>query len=413
VRFNDLFTRVAFVLRLAVVTSYFPIRDQPHRGHSAYQTLRQLQRWLEIEVFCPFSAYPSWFMPRNFLYVRPDPGYSPTDMTVHYIEYPALPLLSRPVNGTVSSRYLLPYLKRFKPNAILNYCIYPEGYAAISAAKKLRIPVILGAIGSDVNRIPDRLTGQLTRKALREAALVLTVSQHLRDQVIRLGAASDRTRVVKNGCDSSLFHLSDRTDARVELKLDPNTLLIVFVGSIVPAKGVRELLDAVIHLVPSHPNLQLACIGEGILRDELEKRVVQAGIDRHVRFPGLCNSARVARWIAAANVFCLPSYAEGCPNVVIEALACGRPVVATEVGGIPELVDSESGVLVPPRNPEALAAALRAALVQPWDEAAISRKFRRGWDQVACETYDTCLEAIAAGQNCPSRSAHSWFKSLL
>jgi glycosyltransferase involved in cell wall biosynthesis len=102
----------------------------------------------------------------------------------------------------------------------------------------------------------------------------------------------------------------------------------------------------------------------------------------------------VASWLAAANIFCLPSYAEGCPNAVIEALACGRPVVATNVGGIPELVDSESGILVAPQDSQALADAFHQALSRRWDEPAISQRAQRGWDQVAEETRQICMECL-------------------
>jgi glycosyltransferase involved in cell wall biosynthesis len=286
----------------------------------------------------------------------------------------------------------------FKPDVILNYYVYPEGYAAVSAGRRLGVPVVLGAIGSDLNRIPDPVSGWLTRKTLRQASFVLTVSRHLREQAIRLGASPDRTRAVWNGCDTSVFHLSDRRAARAELGLDPECTLIVFTGWISPTKGLGELLDAVICLTPTHGKLLLACLGEGNYRSELEQRAQAAGLQSQVRFPGHCNPSQVARWIAASNVFCLPSYAEGLPNALIEALAGGRPVVASQVGGIPELVDSGSGILVPPRNPEALADALRQALAHPWDELAISNKFRRGWDQVALETEQILIEAIETGK---------------
>lgn len=382
------------MLRLAVVTSYFPIRAQPYRGHSAYQTLREMKSWTDIQVFCPLAIYPSPLKPRNFSYVRADQDYSPPGLEAHYIEYPALPVLSRPVNGFVSSRYILPHLEKFQPDLILSYYLYPDGYAALAAGRRLGVPVILGAIGSDLNRIPDRISANLTRKALRAAPFILTVSEHLRSQAIRLGAPAERTRAIRNGCDTSVFRLSSRTDARAELGLNPESEIIVFVGWLAPTKGLRELLDAVIRLLASRPRLQLFCIGEGDLRAELEARAAQAGAGDHVRFLGRRSSAEVARCLAAADVFCLPSYAEGCPNSVIEALACGRPVVATDVGGIPELVDKQNGILVPPRDSESLAKGLDEALARRWDEPAISRIFQRGWDQVATETYQLCREAL-------------------
>jgi teichuronic acid biosynthesis glycosyltransferase TuaC len=332
--------------------------------------------------------------PRNFSYIRADPNYSPPDVPAEYIEYPALPLVSRPLNGLVCARSVLPHLERFKPDLILSYYVYPEGYAALSAGKRLGVPVILGAIGSDINRIPDSISAFLTRKALREASFVLTVSEHLRDQAIRLGASTERTRTVRNGCDTSVFRLADRAAARAALGLDAESEVVVFVGWIAPTKGLRELVDAVKSLRVSHPRLHLFCIGEGALLPELEARAKDAGLADRIRFLGRRSSMEVASWLAAANVFCLPSYAEGCPNSVIEALACGRPVVATNVGGIPELVNSESGILVAPQDSQALAEALSNALSRRWDDAGISRRSQRGWDQVAEETRQVCMECL-------------------
>ena len=381
-------------MKIAVVTSYFPTREQPQRGHSAYQTLRAMCG-VDIEVFCPLTIYPSWCEPRNFPYGRTDLTYSPPDMRACYVEYPGLPIVSRPFNGFTAARRLLPHVQRFNPDLILNYSVYPEGYAAVSLGRHLGVPVVLGAIGSDINRIPDPISGWLTRKTLRSAARVVTVSRHLSRQAIRLGAHQDRTRVVWNGCDSSIFRLSDRESARAKLGIDLDAALIVFTGWISPSKGLADLLDAVIQLAPTHRTLRLVCLGSGSYRDELERKAQSAGVEQQVRFPGPSSPSEVARWLAAASVFCLPSHAEGLPNAVIEALACGRPVVATRVGGIPELIDAGSGLLVPPRNSEALAAALGEALARSWDEFAISSRFTRSWSQVARETLDICTEALS------------------
>jgi teichuronic acid biosynthesis glycosyltransferase TuaC len=382
------------VVRLAVVTSYFPIRAQPHRGHSAYQTLRELKNRMEIQVFCPLATYPSRLRPRNFPYARADASYSPPDVSASYIEYPALPLLSRPFNGLVGARYLLPHLRRFHPDLILSYYVYPDGCSALSVGRRLGVPVVLCAIGSDINRIPDPISGILTRKALRDASFVLTVSEHLRTRAIQIGASPEHTRAVRNGCDTSIFRLADRAEARLELDLRVDSEIMVFVGWLAPTKGLRELIDATIRLVPTRPRLQLVCIGEGALRAELEATVGQAGIASRVRFLGHRTPSEIARWLAAANLFCLPSYAEGCPNAVIEALACGRPVIATHVGGIPELVDSSSGILVPPGDGAALAQALDQGFDRHWDESGISIASRRGWDHVADDTYEVCMSVL-------------------
>jgi glycosyltransferase involved in cell wall biosynthesis len=381
--------------RLAVVTSYFPLAEQPHKGHSAYQTLRRMQRWSDIEVFCPLARYPSRLHPRSFIYVDPDSNYSPPGLPTRYIRYPAVPLLSRPINGSMCARQLLPYLAKYRPDLILNYGVYPEGYAAVSVARTLGIPALLCAIGSDLNRIPDPISRQLTRKALRGASFVLAVSRQLEHQAIRLGAVRENTRTVPNGCDTSVFALGDKVSARSRLGVESDAQMVLFVGRIDATKGLSELLDACVRLLPDHPKLTLATVGDGVFREALERRASSSVMRSRVLLAGPCDSHQVARWLHACDVFCLPSYAEGCPNVVIEALACGRPVIGTNVGGIPDLIDSESGILVPPRQSTMLAEALHQALERDWDENAIARKFRRGWDQVAAETHEICLAAIA------------------
>jgi teichuronic acid biosynthesis glycosyltransferase TuaC len=391
------------VLRLAVVTSYFPIPAQPHRRPSAYQTLRQMTSWADIKVFCTLATYPPFLQPRNFPYAKADLNYSPPDLSAQYIEYPAIPMLSRPFNGIVCARYVLPHLKRFQPDLILSYYVYPDGYAAVSAGRQLGVPVILGALGSDINRIPDRISTVLTKKTRRAASFTITVSEHLRQQAILLGAPAERTRAVLNGCDTKVFHLSDRAEARAELRLNLEAEIVVFVGWLAPTKGLNELVDAAIQLFASRPHLQLFCIGEGDLRPALEARAIQAGFGNRLHFVGRRSSPEVARWLAAANIFCLPSYAEGCPNSVIEALACGRPVVATNVGGIPELVDSDSGILIPPRDTPALAKALEDALSRTWDETAIAGRSQRGWGQVARDTWQICLECVENLAKTPAR----------
>jgi glycosyltransferase involved in cell wall biosynthesis len=128
--------------------------------------------------------------------------------------------------------------------------------------------------------------------------------------------------------------------------------------------------------------------------EELRQRASQPDLRGYVEFLGNLNAEQIARWYAASNLFCLPSYSEGCPNVIIEALACGRPVVATNVGGIPELMDARCGILIPPRDASALADALAKTLDYPWDQEQIASSFRRSWQDMARETYDLCRSLV-------------------
>jgi len=383
-------------LRIGIVTPLCPTRLEPYRGRPISQTALALQRKADVEMFYPQAAFPRWriFQPRKFAYSDVDSRHFPPGLRARHIPYPAFPLLSRPYNGKTCSRYLVPRLKESKPDVILAYWLYPEGYGALLAGEKLGIPVILGARGSDLPAHLDPLTERLLKESLQRASFVLTVSEELRERALRLGAAAGRVRTVRNGLDSAEFPVSGRYSARTALDIDPDAQLALFIGRLHPVKGLEELLQAVGLLVPSHPRLNLILIGEGPLEEKLRSQAAREGFAGRIRFLGQQSQPEVARWIAASDLLCLPSHSEGCPNVVLEALACGRPVVASAVGAVPDLVNSDCGILVPPGDVPRLSEAIREALGRRWDEAVIASQSSRSWDDVAAETYQVCCGVV-------------------
>jgi len=264
----------------------------------------------------------------------------------------------------------------------------------VLAGAELGVPVIVKCLGSDLRVIPDALSRSLVKSTLQRASFVLTTSEDLRRCALHLGATEARTRTIRNGCDSAVFHPTDRLEARRSLGVDADAELVLFVGRLVAVKGIGELLDAVRKLRAKHPKLRVACIGEGVLEQELHSAAADPAIAEHVTFLGRKPPEEVARWLAACDLLCLPSYSEGCPNVVLEALFCGRPVVASDVGGVPELVDSGCSILVPPRDSTRLAEAIDVALHRTWDAAAISRHYGRSWDDVGRETFEVCQTVL-------------------
>lgn len=385
-------------MRVALVTSYYPIREQPHRGQSAYQTILRLPDTFAIEVFVPLQRYPGWLPPKNFPYVRADLSYQPAGPRTHYFEFPTLPVLGRPWNAGLITRHLLPRLRRFRPDIILNYYAHPDGMAAWHCSRELRVPVVLGVLGSDLNRIPDRIVHHQVRRTLSQADFLIAVSDNLRRRAVELGMEDGRTRTILNGCDTACFHRRDRGAMRRRLGLPAEAQLVLFVGWLNHSKGVHELLDAFLALAARHPRLHLACIGAGPLEPAIKQRASGASLAGRLFLPGVQPSSAVAEWLGAADLFCLPSHMEGCPNVIVEALASGRPVVATHVGGIPELVnDPIKGILIPPCDSAALAQALEQALSRPWDEARIETLSARDWSAPARETADFLQFALRKG----------------
>lgn len=385
--------------RIAVVTSYFPSREEPYRGHSTYQALRRMTGQADLCAFVPYLTYPDWHRPKEARFKKMDLSYQPPDVPARYFEYVTAPLIGRPLNGEFAYRRVRAAVEEFRPDLILNYWLYPDGYAAVKLGRRLGVPVIVASLGSDVRRIDDAMTRYWTRRTLARADYLITVSGELATRAIAdLGATPSRTRVILNGYDEAVFYPGDRALERQRLTLDPTAEIVLFLGSLIPTKGLRELMDAFITLAARRPNLQLACGGEGPFKPELIAAATRAGLASRLLLPGQLSSSQVRNWLVASNLFCLPSYSEGCPNVVIEALASGRAVVASDVGGIPELVNAGNGILIPPRDAAALASALERGLETRWDDQAVAATYRRSWQLVAEETWNLCEEVLRRGR---------------
>ena len=381
-------------MRILLVTSQFPIAGEPNRGRPLYQTARELSRIADVQVISPVARYPRWATPRSYLYRAAEPGHLVPGCEVAYVDYPALPMLTRPLNGWLCGRELHAPLRAFRPDVVLAYWLYPDAHGAMHAARAAGVPLVVGARGSDL-RVRDRVSRALTRPVLAAARRILTVSDDLgRVAVERYGADPTKLRTISNGCDASIFHPRDRMAARRALDVPLDAEVVVYVGRLVPEKGLRELVEATHLLTAERPRLHVVLVGEGPMRAELEARIAQDDASR-IRLVGAQPPVEVAQWMAASDVVTLPSYSEGHPNVLVEALACGRPVVATPVGGIPEVVDGACGVLVPVQHVPGLVRGLDEALSRTWDEAALARRFSRGWDEVAADTLRACEEAVA------------------
>lgn len=200
-----------------------------------------------------------------------------------------------------------------------------------------------------------------------------------------MGARPERSRSILNGCDFSTFHVIDRLQSRQKLGIAIDSQAVVYVGHMDLRKGLRELVEASILLHAQRPKLQVYLVGDGP-----DQPIIQSAIDAgnaagYIHVLPSCSFDDVALWMAAADTTTLPSYMEGCPNVVLEALACGRPVVATNVGGIPEILNDTCGCLVPPHDVGALAQGLNAVLDRSWDPTEISSVHGRSWHAVADE----------------------------
>jgi teichuronic acid biosynthesis glycosyltransferase TuaC len=385
-------------LRVAVITDYFPTSVQPWAGHSAYQTLLKLAQQCEVEVFYPESIYPKMLTPRSRTYHALDRTYEPPGIVTHYLPYWAMPVISRPLNGWLAARAVRKRVEAFRPDVILSYIIYPDGFAAVRVARRLGVPAVITAIGSDLNRISGSIVKRMTRFALRKAAAVVTVSRDLLGTARRLGAREGHSIAILNGCDTQKFRPRDRMAARETLDVPRNQELVLYVGRLDLRKGLIELIEAVAALRRRRPRVHCYIVGEGADRIQLNECVARHEMEAHITFVPSCATERVATWIAASDLLSLPSYKEGCPNVILETLCSGRPVVATNVGGIPEIMDETSGNLVAPKNVEQLTRALDEVLSRHWNADELADKHHRSWQDVSDDLYAVLQKAVKSAR---------------
>lgn len=382
-------------LRVAVVTPMLPVEHDPTRGRYIHETVRSLSRLADVKVFFETVRYPRiGVAPKSYLYGDVGEGYRLDGIDVEAFGYSGIPVLSRGLNGWLASRALAPRVQRFGPDVVVGYWVYPDGAAALRVARRLGVPCIVGALGSDIHGRTG-LNGMLTRRTIRCADALIAVSEAMRQSAIRqFGAQPARVRTVVNGCNTSVFGPMDQAQVRQGLGLPATGPMVVYVGRFVEAKGLVELVEAFSRLAAQRPDLRLALVGDGVMKQRLVSLVEASDARHRILMTGGMQPRDVARWINASDLLVLPSWSEGCPNVVVEALACGRPVVATDVGGTREIVDANNGLLVAPRDVESLRAAIDRALARDWDRSAIAARMRRSWDDVARETLDLVQELV-------------------
>jgi glycosyltransferase involved in cell wall biosynthesis len=231
-------------------------------------------------------------------------------------------------------------------------------------------------------------------KTITRAQSLIAVSKHLKETLIQMGASEDRIQVVGNGVNSDLFHPADRLELRKKLNLDPERKLALFVGNLDPVKGIGYALKA----LAKTPELDLVLIGQGSLLGSLKAEAAKLKISQRVTFALAKPHETVAQYMQASDFLLLPSLSEGEPNVILEALSTGRPVVASRVGGIPALMqDQEQGFLVKPQNPDELAKAFKKVIAKNFSEDALVDSVKdRSWQKSAERILKTMRETAGA-----------------
>jgi glycosyltransferase involved in cell wall biosynthesis len=366
-------------LKVLVLTNLFPSPWDPLRSPFNRQQFERLGQQHDVDVITAVD-FRERFGRRRAAF-RTD--HVNTDHFVFF--YP--PVIGRSLHAAFWLFSLLSQklrrLRRTPYDCLLLSWGYPDAVAASWVARHLDTPYVIKVHGSDLNvKAEQALIRPQIQQALRGAQGVVAVSQALADKAVALGADPTRVHVLYNGVEPNLFKPGSLSEARATLTLPQDERIILYVGNLKDTKGCLDLLEAFPRVLLTHPDANLIFIGSGPCREPLLQRAAALGCRNRVHLVGAVEHHALGDWFRAADLLCLPSHNEGVPNVVLEAMACGTPVVATRVGGIPEVLPEQAGMLVEAHDRMGLEGALVDALGRPWDTdhiAALAGRFR--WDE--------------------------------
>ena len=375
----------------------FPNSRTPTWGVFVQQRLTAMADLVDLEVVSPTPTFPLVTRLRGGL---PAESNAPGGLRIHRPRYLSLPGILKSIEGRMYARGLRRWLGDFcarrRPDVLDAHFVWPDGVGVGLLARRLGIPYTITLRGWLYEAMGNKHILRQCVEAMQHAAGIISVSGHLAQTAAELGVDRSRIHVIPNGVNTDQFFPRDKDLCRKELGLPTDGRLIVTVAHLGPRKGHLEALEAIARLPE---DVRLVLVGgdpEGGKNERrLRGRIGELGLDGRVLLAGPQPYARVPLYLCAADASVLASYREGCPNVVLESLACGTPVVATEVGAVPDLVDpGKNGQVVPPRDAKSLGEGIEAVLEMPWSAQEVSASVAgRSWQSVARDVRDVLASA--------------------
>jgi glycosyltransferase involved in cell wall biosynthesis len=373
-------------IRILTLSSLFPNPEQPLHGLFVAERLRHLlaSGEVEAEIVAPVPWFPiqSRMFGRYARFARVPAESSWEGRRVLHPRHLVIPGPGWYLTPLLMAHSLRPVLTRLLAQGhgfeiIDAHYYYPDGVAAALLGSWLRKPVVITARGTDVTLIP---THALARRwilwAARHSAASIAVSANLKERMIEIGVEPGKITVLRNGVDLDRFRPIDREAARKRIGVRGPMLLSV--GNLIELKGHHLAIEAVARL----PEWELLIVGDGPLRSWLQHRAIDLRCSDRVRLVGTMPQERLIDYYNAADILVLASSREGMANVLLEAAACGTPIIATQVGGNGEVVSTpEMGRLMTERSAAAIEAAVHHLAANPCDRQRIREHARcLGWD---------------------------------
>jgi teichuronic acid biosynthesis glycosyltransferase TuaC len=385
-------------LRILSFASAFPHVLQKNLGIFVRARLRAMADLAEVKVIAPV-AYLEYGNPaRHGLGIRKVPRRRMDGaLEVFHPRWQYLPNAGPITAFLLAVQVLFRFAtlqRRFQYDVIDAHFAFPEGVAAALLSTVVKRPYSITLRGNETEHNELFFRGIAIRWSIRKADRIITVSEPLRKFAIACGADPRRVKTIPNGVDTSVYY--PRADRQVLAShgIPADVQIILSAGYLIERKGHHNVIRAMRRLIDGGRTAHLVIAGgpgaEGRFEPTLRKLIAELGLEKNVHFTGLVSPEELAKLMSAAAVLVLASRNEGWPNVVNEGLACGVPVVATDIGGVGEMLPSEEyGFIVPVADQEALETALARALTHCWDRAKIAHwGGARSWEQVATEAVD-------------------------
>jgi len=399
--------------RVLVFSSLFPHAGAPGAGLFVRERMFRVAQRLPLSVVSPQPWFPGQgLLRRRRPHFRPAAARRETQhgIAVRLPRFFSIPGLAKSWDGLFMALGCYPLLRRLRRqgqfNVIDAHFAYPDGYAATLLGRWLNVPVSVTLRGTEPRHAASPALRRRLVATFARADRIIAVSDSLRRLALQLGADPGRTEVVGNGVDPALFAPRERQAARRALGIAPDAPVLVGVGGLVERKGFHRVIELLPALRQRHPGLVYLIVGsggpEGDMSAALRAQASELGLADAVRFLGALAPEALSEPLSAADVFVLATRNEGWANVLLEAMACGLPVVTTDVGGNAEVVcRPDLGRIVPFGDAAALQQAIEQALAAHWDRAAIRRYAQENaWDG-RVERLVGLFQSLVAGRSAP------------
>lgn len=370
-------------MKVLFISNLYPNSKEPNKAAFNRQKVEALSKYCQIVVVAPIF----WFPLKSLRAIQREEEISGIKIFHPRVFY--IPKFFRFLYGWFYYLSIKPFIdgliKEYSFDAIFASWLYPDAWAAVKLAKIYNKPVISEALGTDINVYTKYFLRRiLIRQTLKGSDYIIAPSQALREKIVKLGITQDKVKLVYVGVNHQLFFPQDKDYSRDKLGLIREGKIVLFIGNLVKIKGIDYLVKAL--ALANNENWQLLIIGQGPLDKVIRKIIKQYGLDKRVSLLGQVSHNQIPLWLNAADLLCLPSLNEGLPNVILEAMAVGKPVIASNVGGVKEIIDDNSGVLVPPGDSHRLALEIEKVIYKFWDSEYIrSRVIKFSWENNARE----------------------------